>query len=406
MFRLVTIIIASIALAYAAWASAASAIYGKFAPERGLQLDPNSVGALTNTTERAAAAKDKSAFLKIARPHSERALRRDPLAHDALRQLGQYYARTGNEAKGRQLIKLSAQLSRRDSTGQLWLADDGLKNGQTTDALRAIDTVIRTQPDTHEATFKALGSLLADPAFRRFFVDYVRKQPPWLKPFVEYNIATLPNPESLSQTLLQMKPFPKHLLTDQSAGTLLTTLVNRAPIQRARDFYVRLPGSDSRALTSLAFARPADALRFPPFGWELISDNNVQGFGDAGGDSFSIEALAMPGRRGIAARKILFLRPGSYRWTGDANISEMRDRAVGSIALYCNKAPGTWTPLSRRDLTSGRNSVDFTIGANCSAQMLTVETLGSESQSDASMAVSAMRLTPLQRPVISPKTAS
>lgn len=406
MLRLVTIIVASVAIAYAAWASAASAIYGKFAPERGLQLDPNSVTALTNTTEKAAAGKDKSAFLKIARTHSERALRRDPLARNALRQLGQYYARTGNEAKGRQLIELSSQLSRRDSTGQLWLAEDGLKNGRTTAALRAIDTVIRTQPDTHDATFRALGSLLVDPEFRGVFVDYVRKQPPWLKPFVEYNITALPNPEALSQTLLQIKPFPKHLLTDQSAGTLLTMLVNRAPIQQARDFYTRLPGSNSKALTSLAFTRPADALRFPPFGWELLSDNNVQGFGDADRDSFTIEALAMPGRRGIAARKILFLTPGSYRWSGDANVSEMRDRAVGSVALYCNKAPGTWTPLSRKDLVSGVNTADFTVDAKCAAQMLTIETLGSESQSDASMAVSAMRLVRLQGAATASRTAS
>lgn len=404
MFRFVSIVVITVAIAYAAWAGAASAIYGKFAPTRGLNLDPGSVGALINTTERAASAKDQSGFLKIARPHSEQALRRDPLANQALRQLGQYYAQTGNEAKGRQLVELSARLSRRDSTGQLWLAEDGLKNGRTTEALRAIDTVIRTQPETHQATFQALGGLLADPEFRSVFVTYVQNRPPWLKAFVEYNISH--QPEALSQTLLQIQPFPKYLLTDQSIGYLLTMLVNRAPIERARDFYARVPGTDRRVLTSLFFAKPADALRFPPFGWELLSDNNVQGFGDVNGDTIAIEALAMPGRRGTAARKLLFLKPGSYRWSGEGDLSNMRDRAVGSVALYCNKGPGEWTPLSWKNLTTGRNMVDFAVASDCPAQMLAIETLGSESQSDASMAVSAMQLIPLRSVASTPTIAN
>lgn len=396
MFRFLTITIATIAIAYASWSNAASALYSKYSPATGLRFNPNSATALINTTSNAGAAKDKMQFLRIARPHAVKALKSEPLASEALRQLGQYYALTGHVAKGRDLIELSSKLSRRDSQTQLWLAEDGLRNDRTMNALRSLDVVLRTQPNTREASFQAMGSLLGDAEFRSIFVKYMGNRPPWLKQFIEFNIQTLKQPQALSQTLTALRPFPRDLLTDATSGQLLTSLVNQAPIQYSKEFYEHIPGSDSKVLTSLSFPRPTDALRLPPFGWELLSDNNVQGFADIDGDTVSIGALATPGRRGMAARKILFLTSGNYRWTGTTDLSEMRDRATASVNVLCNVGPGRWTRLSGRDLTVGTNSIEFAVGAKCRAQLLTIETVGSESQADASMTITAMRLVPIE----------
>lgn len=395
MIRIVSVVLVTLALAYAAWANSAITIYSKFAPDRGLQMDPTSAQALINQTEREAAKKDKSTYNRIARRNAVTALRSEPLASRALRQLGVYYATTGKKADGRKLIRLAGSLSRRDTPGQLWLAEDYLRGNQHGPALRAIDAVLRTEPDARETFFRVLGTTLADPEFNRVFVNYARRRPSWLGAFIEYNVGTLEQPQLLSRALVQLQPLPSSILSDTSSNLLLTALVNRAPIDDARAFYLELPNASSHALESLAFQRPADNLRFPPVGWELINYNDVQGFGDIDGNSIVIEGIAAPGRRGMVARKLLFLRPGSYRWTGNADLDDLGGGTAG-VGIMCNGGPSKWTLLSRRELTRGGNSLDFAVSADCPAQLIAVDITGSNSsQSDAGMEVGEMRLVPL-----------
>jgi len=390
MLRIIAIIVATIGLAYAAWANSASTLLSKFSPERGLQLNPTSAHALMNVTEKAKAKKDQSEFLKIARTNSMAALRSEPLSSRALRQLGVYFAMSGNVNKGRKLVELSASLSRRDTPGQLWLANDALNAGRFRDALQALDVVMRTQRETREVAFTALGSALADPEFRRVFVSYVSNKPSWLKPFIQFNVS-LKQPETLSRTLLQMQPLSKNIFDDRTAGALLSSLVSRSPIEEARLFYTKMPGASAQNLTSIEFARPADAFRFPPFGWEMLNDGNVQGFGRVS-DGVSIEALAVPNTSGTAARKLLFLRPGTYRWSGSADLSDMTGGGSTSVNLLCNTGPGRWDNLSRLELQPGRNQFVFTVSPGCSAQLLTIDIAGPDAQNDVSMRVESMRL--------------
>lgn len=405
MFRIIAIIVATIALAYAAWASAAVQLYSKFAPEYGLRLDPSSARALIGTIEKAGEGKDKSVFLKVARPRAVRAIRSEPLSVRAVRQLGTYYAMTGDKQRGRNLIKLSATLSRRDAAGQLWLADDHLRRGEAEDALRSIDVVIRTQPETNEAAFRVLGSTLADPEFRQTFVAYAKSKPLWLRPFVEYNIGALQQPEILSRMLVQLRPLSRDVLSEDSAARLLSALADRSPISDVRAFYLKQPGASEKALQSLDFARTADSFRYPPVGWQMMNSDDVQGFGDIDGNSISIEAIVMPGRHGIAARKLLLLPAGRYRWTGSADLTGLNG-GTASLGLLCNAGPGKWVRSTASDLQAGRNSVDFTVPTGCPAQLLTIEATGADSQTEGNLTISKMRLAPAgARPAASAKAS-
>ncbi len=395
MIRLALTSVATAAIAYAAWANTASTFYGKFSAEQGPQFIAPSARGLINTTEKAEAQKDNKTFLKIARLNSIRALESEPLSPNAVRQLGVYFTATGNSTKGRELVLLSAELSRRDAIGQLWLAQDNLSNRKPNAGLRALDVVIRTQPEAHEPAFRLLGASLANSEFRDIFVAYTVNRPPWLRKFIEYNVSNLKQPQLLAQTLARMEPLPNSVLTEESAGLLLALLVNRAPIAESRDFYLRLPGASQKNLTTIDFARPADTFRFAPIGWDLSNTPDVQGFGNLEGKTLSIEALAMPNRHGTAARKLLFLRPGAYRWSVNADLSGMHGKATGAMRLRCNHAAGAWSVATQKDFTSGPNKLEFTVGSDCSAQMLTIDVTGAENQSDASMIISKMTLVPL-----------
>lgn len=406
MFRIVAIVLATLGLAYAAWANSAITLFSKFSPERGLMLDPSSAQALTNVTERAGAKKNKSTFLKIARANSIAALRSEPLSSRGLRQLGTYYTMVGNVPKGRKLIEMSAQLSHRDTPGQLWLANDYLRSGKSRDALQAIDIVIRTQPQTRDVAFGALGNALVDPEFRKVFVPYVRSKPSWLKPFIQFNVS-LKQPQLLSRTLMQMQPLSPDIFDDRTAGALLSALVNRAPIEEARVFYLKMPGASAKPLTSIEFARPTDTFLFPPFGWELMNTGHVQGFGELDDGGLVIEGLAVPGRSGTVARKLLFLRSGTYRWTGDADLSGMNGGGSAGVGLLCNAGPGQWSRSSATELNAGRNQFTFTVGAACPAQLLTIDIAGADTQTDASMKIVDMRLAPAKgAPIDAPPSTS
>lgn len=391
MLRIIATIVVTIALAYAAWANSTSTLLSKFSPERGLRLNSTSAQALMNVTDKAKAKKDQSEFLKVARTNSITALRSEPLSPRALRQLGIYYAMSGNVNKARELVELSSSLSRRDTPGQLWLANDYLNAGKSREALQALDVVMRTQPETREVAFSALGNALADLKFRAIFVAYVSRKPSWLKPFIQFNVS-LKQPEILSRTLLQMQPLSKDIFDDRTAGALLSSLVNRAPIEEARLFYSKMLGTSAEALTSIEFAHPGDAFRFPPFGWEMLNDGNVQGFGNVT-DGVSIEALAVPNTRGTAARKLLFLHPGTYSWSGSADLSGMTGGGSASVNMLCNIGPGQWLDLSGLELKSGRNQFAFTVSPSCSAQLLTIDIAGPDAQNDVSMRVEGMKLT-------------
>lgn len=397
MLRIIVIVATTLALAYAAWADSASAIFSKFSPERGLKLDPHSAQALMNITEKAGAKKDQTQFLRIARENSVRALHSEPLSSRALRQLGVYYAMTGNVEKGRKLIELSSSLSRRDTPGQLWLTDNYLRSGKSREALQALDIVMRTQPQTREAAFGALGNALADPEFRRVFVPYVRNKPSWLKPFIQFNVS-LKNPEVLSRTLIQMGAISKEVVDERTAGALLISLVNRSPIDDVRAFYLSIPGTSAKSLSAINHARAADAFKFPPVGWELMNDGNVQGFGDVKDGDVGIEALAAPGTSGTAARKLIFLRPGTYRWSGSADLGDMQGGGSASIDLLCNAGPGKWEPSSSTELKSGRNQFVFTVNADCPAQLLGLRIAGADTQNDASMRMTRMQLLAINAP--------
>lgn len=392
MIRNIVIFCASIALALMAWEQSASALSGKFSPTQALRLNPSLASALINVNESAAVKKDKAEFLRIAQRNARLALTSDPLAPAAIRQLGQYHLWSGNREQGRRLIMLSASLSRRDAATQLWIFEDSVKANQLEAAMRSLDAVLRTEPEARGQIFQVLGATLADTRFRSTFVRYAAERPAWMEEFLSYNIGTVAQPAVFARTLVAMRPFPKDLMTDDQLGLVMTDLVNKSPIEEARYFYTRLPGADRRLLTSLDAGNPGAALKFPPMGWQLFSDGNGQGFGYAEGSDLTIEGVAFPGRQGTIARKLLYLQPGNYQWSGKADLAGMRDQAKVNIRLACNTGPGKWTVGSVFTLRTGPNNWQTPIGNDCKAQMLSIETVGSESQNEATMTLSDMKI--------------
>lgn len=394
MMRVVAIALGSIALAGVAGASAFDGWAGRFMPGAALAINRNSSDALTAANETALSSKDQAVFRKIGKSNALRILKREPLSDRALRQLGIYYWLSGQKAKGRRLVLLSTKVTRRDAQGQIWLAEDSARLGKIADALNSFDIVLRTEPDAREAAFTGINAALSDPRFRSAFVELAAKDPPWLSSFVAFAIGTSRRPSELADVLTKLRPVPKSVLPEREAGALLSRLVSEAAIADARELYLSFPDSRSTLLTSMDFRTEGEAFRYSPFGWEVFDNAGVQAFGSAKNAKIMIEAIVLPGYRGSAARKLLFLKPGTYRWTSVAALDEMAQSATAAIALSCYTGPGKWARVESFDLRSGNNGFDLTIPDKCTAQLLSLELIGADDQNDSAMTLQSMKLEP------------
>lgn len=392
MVRFFTIAVGSLALAGVAGASAFSGWASKFRPEVALAIDSSSPNALIVVNESAWKAKDKSHFKKVAKSNAMRVLQREPLSYRALRQLGVYYVMTGAPSKGRDLVAMSTLLTRRDAIGQMWLADDSARRGRIDESMQAFDIVIRTQPDAREVAFGAMNGALADPRFRSAFVKLAADNPPWLSSFVAFSIGTSTRPADLADVLRKLRPISKSILPEKEAGSLLSRLVSEAPIENARDLYLSLPGARRAVLTSITFSNAREAFRYSPFGWEIFDNAGVQAFGSGKDANVMIEALVLPGYRGTAARKLLFLPKGAHRWTGTTTLADMSQGATAAMTLSCYRAPGRWSRAADIQLRNGVNRFDFEVPDDCRAQLLSLDLLGADNQNDSAMTLQSMQL--------------
>jgi len=392
MMRIVAIALGSFALAGMAGASAFDGWAGRFMPGAALAINRSSPDALTAANETAWAAKDKTTFKRIAKANALSVLKREPLSERALRQLGTYYVLTGQHAKGRGLVTLSTTVTKRDAAGQMWLAADSARLGRIDDALRAFDIVIRTQPEAREMAFTGMNAALADPRFRSAFVELAAKNPPWLSSFVAFAIGTSTRPSELADVLGKLRPIPKSVLPQREAGALLSRLVSEAPVENALNLYLSLPGSRRAILTTMDFQNGGEAFRYSPFGWQVFDNAGVQAFGSAKGANAMIEALVLPGYRGTAARKLLFLSPNTYRWTSTALLDEMAQGATAATTLSCYTGPGKWARVASAQLRNGSNLFDFKVPGNCRAQLLSLDLIGADNQNDSAMTLHSMKL--------------
>jgi hypothetical protein len=392
MVRFLAVAISSIILAGLAGVHALEIWGGRFVPTSVLALNERAIGALLTQTEQAWQKEDKRDFTRIAKANSLSVLEQEPLSSRALRQLGIYYSVTGDQSTAQELIALSTKLTRRDGVGQLWLAENYARTGRLDESLRAFDVLIRTHPDAREVAYRALGAALVDPDFQARFVKLARQNPPWLPSFLAFNVGESSQPSSVAAVVRALQPLPTGTLPAAETGTLLSRLVVLAPIQDARALYLSLPNARPSVLTSLSFASPKEAFLYPPFGWELFDHTGVQAFGGNDGKSASIEAVVMPGYRGVAARKLLFLPAGSYSWSGTADLSQMAPGAAARMVLSCYSKPGEWTRSGEFPLRTGANRFAIPIPGKCPAQLLSLELVGPDSQLDSAMTLGAMSL--------------
>lgn len=228
----------------------------------------------------------------------------NPLDAASLRTIALGSLLQSDEERARQLMRTAAQISKRDSMVDLWLAQDYGQLGDTDAMLASFDHALRTSISVRATTMKPVVETLADPASFAPLGKLLRLHPEWEDSFWREFVR---NPVGLARSaaFLTTTRIPLDSLPDDLRQTLYANL------KRADEFDVlfRLAALDpdiTANAKALAAGRFVTVDQGDPLGWTLYSKGTAAAHVMPGSGVLEIDA--QPGSFGTAAERTVKFR--------------------------------------------------------------------------------------------------
>lgn len=399
--KLVSIAAITCTLAWLSFIHAVANITWQQNPDLALRFVPDHPLALSRKADELFAAKQDPATLAKVEAMAKQSLRGGALNPVAIRLLGYVADARGDRKKAREFMLLSQKVSRRDFGTQLWLIEDAVARNDKKQALYHYDIAMRTTPSSFPLLFPTLTGALDDPEVRAGLAPYVKAAPEWLLPFLPHAIGTMENPSYLVDVLLKAGPLPDRPEYRDQSNYLLSTLANKGQFSAFERYYASLPSVRPKALQTAAMNKDTVNLRYPAAGWQLIENAAIGGaFSEADKrGAFTLSAFAGSGERGELMRKLLFLKPGSYRFTAQYDAQSSAPDSEIRWDLSCVSAKGNsgkW--FTSRTVQAGRSGdvQSFTLGADCPHQLLQLQLAGGSGQLGAEFVLRSVQITPVR----------
>lgn len=133
------------------------------------------------------------------------ALRDEPLAADAIRQIGLARDAGRISPTTRPYMVLANEMSRRDGLAQIWLAQDRLTMGDVTGAMLHIDTVMRVNRQAQDLIFPILTRFTAAPGFPRALALRSDAGAHWVADYLLFELAKDGSREMIRDVLLSVQ---------------------------------------------------------------------------------------------------------------------------------------------------------------------------------------------------------
>lgn len=339
------------------------------APELVTRIAPYDADARATAAQNLLARTHNPAAASAARIAALAAYRRDPTSVRALSVIGLADAlapRTQPAAS--RIFHYVEALSRRDRVAQLWLIEEAVAANDIAGALRHYDTAMRTSEDMWARLFPILTAASADPAIALPLNHLLANKPIWGRYFLAYAVGASTNSRSLVllfHGLLDPRQEEDRLLARRLANQLITS----EQFDLAWRFHDGLFGNRGRVhINDLDFRDHGD---LPPFDWELAdASGELPDIRRRGGGSYAMYLPAAPQGDGLAARRLLRLAPGAYRFRAlTGSVPADADRRPG-IRIFCT-AGGN---LAQMQFPEGGGRLDehFVVAPNCPYQWIGV----------------------------------
>lgn len=311
----------------------------------------------------------------------------EPLSARALRQLGAARALAGDDTASKRLHNLAERLSRRDLGTQLWMIERSAAAGDVAETLRHYDLALTTEPSSGDLLYPVLADAIADEAVREALTPYVRADRPWVHSFLATALDQA-SPAALAGLIAIARPETVKTIM----GRLLGRMARDADFATARTLLMATAVGRA-ASASMAVSDRTTAPQLGPFGWELARSDGVDAMRD--GEGFVVRISS--GASGLAARRVLILRPGRYRFGYAVQSRGEAGGASLSTDAQCLSGPNSPPPLptvvTNADEAGKQVEHALTVPAGCSAVAMVFRVIGSDAQQDETLRVDRIALT-------------
>lgn len=234
----------------------------------------------------------------------------------ALRVFGMVQEAFGRVNSARDLIRLSARMSRRDAGTQLWLIEDGVRRNDIPAILQAYDVALRANSDLQGLFFPRLLSALQDQVIQQAFAPYVSAATPWLAQFVSFAVQA-GDPSPVAQAIERAGGMPKTPLLDDLEPEIVRRLIETGRYEYARHYFVANIEGGRGIVNSTSFDTLLAGRALGPFAWSAADAPGAAiGFQKAKGAIVGIVDLDSPPTEVVVLRKIIMLSPGKYYLRG------------------------------------------------------------------------------------------
>lgn len=321
-------------------------------------------------------------------------LRNQALNPRALRVLGYFASARRDEKRARALIQLAERQSRRDAFTQLWLIEDAAQRGDIKGALTHYDIVLRTKPSIYSKLFPILLGALEDPSIRAALSHYIRTDEGWAPQFLTYATANSTNLPALVALVIESGGLKDPEAAHLQDLELLKRLVAEKQFSEARQIYMHMRGASAARLTDIAFDATDGRSQFGPMGWQLSGEAD-SGAAITGGENGrpALSVFANAATTAAVARKLLFLRPGSYDFAATLSRFEGGEGSQLRWQLRCPTLAGD-QPVWSLDSGGRSAKANLSVPQECTVQYLDIVPSGGSGADGLNATIGALSLRP------------
>lgn len=346
-----TLLIWGLALVAALWLAmtAISGVAQSAAPGVALSVYPQSgmafqSRAATNVMAAANGAIQKMRFSDADIADAREALRREPLATDALTILGMARGQKGDAEAATKLVAAAHRLDKREIVANAWLINRYGTTGRDRDVLSLLDEALKVQPELSGRYMPAFAVALQNPETVPVFQTLLANHPGWEKDFwnaAASNVASLPNAEVLRSRILAGQETLGPI-----DAVLMKAFVDAGRVDLALSYAKALPtvADDHDNLVRNASFTYLPLL--PPIDWELINDGRIGAAIDE--TRGTLEINAEPGSSGTVARQLIALTPGPYALLIKMGQEQIARGSEIAVRLHCAERGFSTVSLDER----------------------------------------------------------
>lgn len=323
-----------------------------------------------------------------------------PLSARSLWLVGKSMEVKGQTDQARRVMLQAERMSRRDSAVQLWLGADRLQRGDVAPGLRHFDLMIRVGGEAAEAAIPRMAMIIMAPEGRRHLAPYIRDDNPWLLPLLQTAVEKLPRAAPIAQLLIDRgKQAPDIPDIRQVYAPLMARLVDEGAYAQALRLYPLLPGAHGASLrnvSGMVEGQLDDG--YPPFIWRF-PEGNDQGaeFVSVDKGETGLDIFGAPGTVGIAATKLVALRPGDALYWRVGDRSGNLDGSATWVATCLIGEGAKKIVKSENMLGSGvaaNRPLKLALPADCDVARLDIRVAGGIGRDPASLVIAGLKLAP------------